>query len=220
MALTYSPMVTAMIQNAALGGLANVLAQLILAYRSGSAVSIDWVPVFQFLLFNVLSTPPNFLWQEFLESTFPAYPPPKTPHPKKSDDPSPPPTPAKLSIRNTFIKLALDQTVGSTVNTLLFSNYTHAVRSALHPVPRITNLFKAISFWTSPGAVDLTRVDWNAVWAASLDDFWPIVFAGWKLWPAVSLVNFSAIKTVEARNLVGATAGVFWGIYMSFVAAQ
>lgn len=213
-------MVTAMIQSAGLGGLANVLAQLIEAYRSGSPVSIDFVPVFQFLLFNLIATPPNFLWQDFLESTFPAYPAPPTPHPKKSDDPAPAPPLPKLSIRNTVIKLLLDQTVGAALNTLLFSTYMHSLHQALHPVPRITDIFKAISFWTSPGAVDLTRVDWLQVWQASLDEFWPIVVAGWKLWPVVSLVNFTAVKTVEGRNLVGALAGVGWGIYMSFVAAQ
>lgn len=94
------------------------------------------------------------------------------------------------------------------------------MRAALHPAPRITSLFKAITFWTSPGTVDLTRVNWDAVWAASLDEFWPILVAGWKLWPAVSLVNFSAVKTVQGRNLVGSLAGVVWGIYMSMISAQ
>ncbi|KAH7175547.1 hypothetical protein EDB81DRAFT_10219 [Dactylonectria macrodidyma] len=215
MSLEYSPMVTAMIQSAMLGGTANVLAQLISAYRTGSEVTIDWVPVFQFLLFNLISTPPNYLWQDFLESTFPSNPAP--PHPKKSDDP---PAPPKLSIRNTLIKLFLDQTVGATLNTLLFSNYVHALRLALHPVPRITSVFKAITYWTSPGTVDLARVNWDRVWAASLDEFWPILVAGWKLWPAVSLINFSAIKTVQGRNLVGSLAGVVWGIYMSMISAQ
>ncbi|KAK7408900.1 Protein transport protein yif1 [Neonectria punicea] len=215
MSLSYSPMVTAMIQSATLGGLANVLAQVISSYRTGSEVSIDWVPVFQFLLFNLISTPPNFIWQDFLESTFPAHPEP--PHPKKSDTPPPPP---KLSIRNTAIKLVLDQTVGAALNTLLFSTFTHSLRAALHPAPRITNLFKAITFWTSSGTVDLTRVDFDTVWAASLDEFWSILIAGWRLWPAVALINFSAVKTVQGRNLVGSLAGVVWGIYMSLLSAQ
>lgn len=48
----------------------------------------------------------------------------------------------------------------------------------------------------------------------------PLVVAGWKLWPAVSLVNFAAVKTVEGRNLVGALAGVVWGVYISLISAQ
>ncbi|KAM0561213.1 hypothetical protein ACHAPJ_003718 [Fusarium lateritium] len=217
MSLQYPPVVMATIQSAALGGIANILAQVITAYRAGTAITIDWVPVFQFLLFNVIATPPNFLWQDFLESSFPAHPPepsnPKDPKGSKKTQP-------KLSVRNTIIKFILDQTVGAAVNTLLFSTYVHALRSAIQPMPVITSLTKAIRFWTSPGTLDFDRVNWAAVWEASKADFAPLVFAGWKLWPAVSIVNFAAIKTVEGRNLVGALAGVVWGIYMSLIAAQ
>ncbi|KAF3350173.1 Spore wall maturation protein DIT1 [Verticillium dahliae VDG2] len=51
-------------------------------------------------------------------------------------------------------------------------------------------------------------------------EFVPIITAGWRLWPAVSLVNFAFVKTVPMRNLVGGLAGVGWGIYMSLFAAE
>lgn len=41
------------------------------------------------------------------------------------------------------------------------------------------------------------------------------MFAAAKLWPAVSLVNFTLVKSVQGRNLVGALAGVAWGVYIS-----
>ncbi|KAI8722056.1 hypothetical protein NCS52_00348600 [Fusarium sp. LHS14.1] len=207
-----SPMLVAALQNATLGAFANVLAQLITAYRTESDVTIDWIPVFQFLLFNLICTPPNFMWQDFLETTFPAHPKPKSPKEKN--------TKPKLSVRNTAIKFFLDQTVGAALNTLLFSTYVHSFRLALHPVPVITSLPKTVAFLTSPGALNFSRVDWPTVWAAAKDEFVPFVVAGWKLWPAVSLVNFAAIKTVEGRNLVGALAGVAWGVYVSLVSAQ
>lgn len=106
------------------------------------------------------------------------------------------------------------------MNTLLFSTYVHALRTAIHPVPVITSLPKAITYWTAPGTLNFDRVNWATVWEAAKADFAPLVYAGWKLWPAVSIVNFAAIKTVEGRNLMGALAGVVWGIYMSLVAAQ
>ncbi|KAM6523632.1 Protein transport protein yif1 [Fusarium solani] len=207
-----SPMLTAALQNATLGAFANVLAQLITAYRTESDVAIDWIPVFQFLLFNLICTPPNFMWQDFLETTFPAHPKPKSSKEKN--------TKPKLSVRNTAIKFLLDQTVGAALNTLLFSTYVHSFRLALHPVPVITSIPKTVVFLTSPGALNFSRVDWPTVWAAAQDEFVPFVVAGWKLWPAVSLVNFAAIKTVEGRNLVGALAGVAWGVYVSLVSAQ
>ncbi|GKU02025.1 integral membrane mpv17 pmp22 family [Fusarium langsethiae] len=217
MSLQYPPVIMATIQSAALGGIANVLAQVITAYRAGTDVVIDWVPVFQFLLFNIICTPPNFYWQDFLESTFPAHP----EEPSKSKDPKgAKKTQHKLSVRNTLIKFTLDQTVGAAANTLLFSTYVHALRSAIKDVPVITSLPKAITYWTSPRTIDFSRVNWAVVWEAAKADFAPLIYAGWKLWPAVSIVNFAAIKTVEGRNLVGALAGVAWGIYMSLIAAQ
>jgi hypothetical protein len=91
---------------------------------------------------------------------------------------------------------------------------------AIKDVPVITSLPKAVTYWTSARTIDFSRVNWAAVWEAAKADFAPLIYAGWKLWPAVSIVNFAAIKTVEGRNLVGALAGVVWGIYMSLIAAQ
>lgn len=74
-----------------------------------------------------------------------------------------------------------------------------------------------------PGAdksFDFARVDWGTVVAKSQDDFVPVMVAGWKLWPLVSLINFTMVKTIEGRSLVGGLAGVVWGIYMSLLASS
>lgn len=147
--------------------------------------------------------------QEYLESTFPAHPPPK-----KKDAPS-----AKLSVRNTLVKFALDQTLGATVNTLLFSVFIRSLRSAMSSAPRISSFLKAVAYWTGGRAIDFSRVDFSDVLDASVAEFAAIFCAGLKLWPLVSVVNFSLVKTVEGRNLVGALAGVAWGVYMSLVTA-
>jgi hypothetical protein len=60
-----------------------------------------------FVLFNFLSCPLNVLWQEYLEEQFPAY---TTDVDRKK----------RLSKTNTAKKFVLDQTLGATVNTLLF----------------------------------------------------------------------------------------------------
>lgn len=183
----------------------------------------------------MISTPPNFLWyvtalhvtnpnanpisicrQEFIEAMFPSHPEPAV-HPKKSDDPPPPPV---LSKRNTAIKFLLDTTFGAAVNTLLFSTFTRSLRMASSPAPRITNVSKAVSYWVSPDAVDFARVDFDAVWAEAKAEFWPLILAGYKLWPIVSLVNFSLVKSVQGRNLLGALAGVGWGVYICLFSAN
>ncbi|KKP05948.1 hypothetical protein THAR02_01987 [Trichoderma harzianum] len=209
-----SPIIQATLQSSLLAALSNILAQAITAYRNNEAVTIDWVPVFQYVLFAVVSTPPNFLWQDFLESTFPAHPsPPKPPSDSKKISPSSQPPP--LSLTNTILKFLLDQTIGAALNTLLFSTFTHSLRQAMVHAPRITNLPSAAKYWSSAGAVDFNRVDFGRVWAASKAEFWALMLAAAKLWPAVSLVNFTLVKSVQGRNLVGALAGVAWGVYIS-----
>ncbi|KAM3428979.1 hypothetical protein MY4824_008521 [Beauveria thailandica] len=211
-----SPIVAATIQSAGLGVLCSILAQCITAYRQEEPFLIDWIPVFQYLLFNVISTPPNFLWQELIENCFPSHPKPSA-RPKKTDDK---PAPPALSKRNTAIKFFLDQTVGAAVNTLLFSTFTRSLRMASAHAPRVTNVYKAVSYWASPGAVDLSLVDVHVVWAEAKEEFWPLVAAGYKLWPAVSLVNFTLVRSVQGRNLVGALAGLVWGIYVCLFSAN
>jgi hypothetical protein len=48
-------------------------------------------------------------------------------------------------------------------------------------------------------------------------EFWPIMFAGWKLWPLVSLCDFVLVKTVKMRVLVGNLAGFGWTVYLCLV---
>ncbi|KAH8121695.1 hypothetical protein ACSS6W_010649 [Trichoderma asperelloides] len=219
------PIVQATLQSSLLAAVSNILAQAITAYKKNEAVTIDWVPVFQFVLFAVVSTPPNFLWQDFLESTFPAHP---TPPPSKSSpgsskeknkdkdkSPSSSSSPPKLSLTNTIIKFVLDQTVGAALNTLLFSTFTRSLRYAMLHAPRITNLPAAAKYWSSPNAVDFRVVDFAVVWEEAKAEFWSLMIAAAKLWPAVSLINFTLVKSVQGRNLVGALAGVVWGVYVS-----
>ena len=96
----------------------------------------------------------------------------------------------------------------------------HAIRAAMPNAPRITNFTKATSYWIGPGAMNFHRVDARAALDAARAEFWPIYLAGLKLWPAVSLFNFSAVKTVEGRAAVGAAAGLVWGVYLSMVVAN
>jgi hypothetical protein len=206
------PIVAATLQSAFLGAISNVLAQFIAATRHNRNLSIDWIPVFQFLLYAIVNTPPNFLWQEFLESSFPSYP-------AQRRRPGEKPAPKKRSKRNTLIKFVLDQSIGAVVNTLLFSVFMRTLDAAMGNTPRIESIFDTIRYWVGPSAFDFSRVDFPAIWAAAQAEFWPILKAGWRLWPAVSLINFTLVDSVEGRNLVGSSAGVVWGIYMSFVAA-
>ncbi|KAG5943102.1 hypothetical protein E4U60_006923 [Claviceps pazoutovae] len=227
-----NPIFSATLQAALLGAISNILAQLIQSYRNQTTLEVDWIPVFQFLIFSIISTPPNFIWQDYLESTFPARIPPAATHPQKPSqktDPKSSPEQQQqqqqqqqqpLNIRNTLTKFILDQTLGATLNTLLFSLYIHSIHMAMPHAPRLTSFTKAASYWVSPEVIDFSAVDTRLVLQAALAEFWTIVFAGIKLWPAVSLVNYTLVRTVEGRSLVGCVAGLGWGVYMSMMAAK
>ena len=75
------------------------------------------MPIIHFVIFTLLNCPPNFLWQQYLEQRFPGYTGPSsvTKGEKRVA------VKKKLDVGNTIKKLALDQTVGATVNTVLFT---------------------------------------------------------------------------------------------------
>ena len=54
---------------------------------------------------------------------------------------------------------------------------------------------------------------------ANLDfkDTLPIMLAGARLWPLVSLISFSLVP-VEKRVVFGGAVGVVWGVYLSLIA--
>ncbi|KXJ94066.1 hypothetical protein Micbo1qcDRAFT_159035 [Microdochium bolleyi] len=251
-----SPIVGATRVAAVLAATSNLLAQTITSYQRDTPLVIDWVPVFQFVLWSIISTPPNFLWQDFLESTFPAYHASPTREAVLSASKAGGDADAaldsagkeaklvepRLNKANTVVKLLLDQTIGAAGNTILFSLFIHAVQAAMHRplgAPLSTpdqsvrfllsglfpSLFAAVIKSDSGKAVrarafDYSRVSWPATWARAQAEFVPIMVAGWKLWPLVSLINFTLIKTIEGRSLVGGLAGVVWGVYMSLLASK
>ena len=204
------------------------------SYLPSTTLTHTLLPTYLPAYLPTLSTKPNappWKRQEFLESSYPAYTVTTTSTSPTQEaiasasagdekaldreargghlvEPSTT-TSSKLSTKNTIAKMILDQTVGAAGNTFLFSVFIHSIQAAM-----------AGSGGGGGGAaIDYSRVDWIHVLARSRAEFFALVVAGWRLWPLVSLVNFTLIKTVEGRNLVGGLAGVVWGVYMSLVAA-
>ncbi|CAL3964336.1 unnamed protein product [Diplocarpon coronariae] len=195
-----SPIVRTAIQSCILNAISNLMAQTIKAYRNNTPLTINWTPVFQFVLFNAVNSPPNFLWQSFLESFFPSH------HLVPSDtamavaasniereldreENTDEILESKLSIKNTLIKFLLDQTIGAFMNTFLFSFAFAGFRGA--------------------GYTEAVQI--------ATEKFWPLMKAGWRLWPVVSIANYALVKSVQGRALMGSMAGMVWGIYLSLL---
>ncbi|KAH8907451.1 hypothetical protein BR93DRAFT_926491 [Coniochaeta sp. PMI_546] len=218
------PIVQVTLQSSVTGAVSNILAQVITAHQNNTPFTIDWVPVFQFFLFAIVSTPPNFLWQEFMEQTFPsAHPEPTNDaiaaaaaNDDKALDTAPALVEPKLNIRNTVIKTLLDQTVGAAVNTVMYSMFMHPLRAAMaHHMPGYEFVYAG-----GKGIFDYGAVDWEHAVATSKAEFWPLIKASWAFWPFVSVLNFAVIKDVPTRSLVGNLAGVAWGVYVSLFASH
>jgi protein Mpv17 len=102
-----SVVISSTIQAASLAGLSNFLAQIIQAYRTHQPLSLDYVTLLQFVVFSLLATPPNILWQEYLEAKFPA---------DVVDEKGI----KRLHKGHTAVKFILDQTLGAILNGYLF----------------------------------------------------------------------------------------------------
>ncbi|KAK5723282.1 hypothetical protein LTR15_004979 [Elasticomyces elasticus] len=243
-----SPIARASLTASILSGASNAIAQAITCYRSNpsiqatsdvptmittfaSALHNDFNPIdlFHFMLFSLLACPPNYLWQSWLEGRFPGYTAKlsSTQQEKLVDDvttgsstskdttngslkkrrgekdgamteKSTPTNPGKAAVKaekklnlvNTLIKFCLDQTLGAAVNTVLF-------------IAGIA-LLRGLSFDT---------IQQNVV-----EQFWPMIRAGQKLWPIVSVCQFTIVP-FEWRTLVGSTVGLFWGVLLSLMAS-
>ena len=149
-------------------------------------------------MYAVLTTPPNVLWQTYLESAFPGTR--KETTGEKTDEKTTE-VKAGLDVRNTVIKTLLDQSVGAGVNTLLFCVFM-AVWGVLVE---------------ASGTADQSL--YFAIAGSLSADFADLMVAGWKFWPLVSIGNFTLVQDIATRNLVGGLAGIVWGVYVNLFAA-
>ncbi|PHH73328.1 hypothetical protein CDD83_4773 [Cordyceps sp. RAO-2017] len=210
-----SPIAAATLQAAALATASNLCAQLLDAHRNqdapgGSSLlpfakhppppspGLDLRQLARFVALALLTTPPNYLWQQQLERVFPARPPPPPPRDIElravaaDDDDDVPRRPPPLSVRNTLAKWFVDCIVlGALANTLAFLLLMGLLKG--QPAPLI----------------------WRNVRTETV----PIIVAGYKIWPVASIVSFVFVP-VHRRIVFLSFVGLLWGIYLSLVAAR
>ena len=126
--------------------------------------TLDYKPILSFVLFTALSTPPNYLWQNLLESLFPGKhlsPAPSAISAASTNDEKELDAEEKLhsiveptlNLTNTIIKFVLDQTVGAAVNTVMF-----------------------VAFFAGLKGLNVEQVG-----QIVQQDFWGMIRAGWKV---------------------------------------
>ncbi|OJD25244.1 hypothetical protein ACJ73_03390 [Blastomyces percursus] len=168
----------------------------------------------RFVVCTLITTPFMVLWQDYLEATFPASPmsnssrPPAAMEAKGESTPNSDATTKEVphgvvhtnqpgrketqehiqknNTWNTISKILMDQTVGAAWSTALFIVTISA----------------------------LNGQDARAIQESLLRDFVPIIIAGLKLWPMVSVISFTMVPP-DKRVLTGNLFGMIWGIYLS-----
>ncbi|OJJ04766.1 hypothetical protein ASPVEDRAFT_54874 [Aspergillus versicolor CBS 583.65] len=189
------PIAKATLQAALISAGSNVLAQGITSYRNETPFELDSQALFQFTTSALILSPLTFLWLETLESRFPGFeqnePKPGTEKGKANVNVNEKEeqTP-KLNVKNTVAKIVVDQVVGGAWNTVAFIATIGLLRG----------------------------YDYEVIKDEITNNFWPFMLAGLKLWPFVSVLNFTVVPASQ-RLLVGNLFGVVWGVYLSLMAA-
>ncbi|THC99605.1 hypothetical protein EYZ11_000872 [Aspergillus tanneri] len=93
---------------------------------------------------------------------------------------------SKFNVKNIVAKVVIDQTVGGAWNTFL--------------------LISIMGF--------LRGQDYESIMGHVRNEFWPLLFAGMKLWSFVSIFNFTLVPA-DKRMLSGSLFSVVWAIYLS-----
>ncbi|CEI68440.1 hypothetical protein FVEN_g5401 [Fusarium venenatum] len=208
-----SPIVAATVQAAGLSTVSNIMAQMIEARQGNRPMSLDIIQLLRFVVLTLMTAPPNYHWQAFLERKFPAYPSGRRPNLDRLNDLEMQPgqdapelkegyeerlaqinkdREPKFSTRNTLTKWFVDCiTAGAIMNTIAFLI--------------IMGLLKG------QGG--------SQIWSNIKTETIPIIVAGYKIWPIASIISFTFIP-VHRRIVFLSFIGLLWGIYMSLVAAR
>ena len=140
----------------------------------------------------------------------------------------------KLDVKNTAIKFGLDQTLGAIFNNSAFLVAIRLMRggpleSCITALREVRSLVCLVAFGTivASSMVQfplphcesrrkqsiLARQSANTLFDAS-QELLPILFAGYRLWPLVSILNFTVVP-VERRVVVGSLVGLGWGVFLA-----
>ncbi|KPM42958.1 hypothetical protein AK830_g3644 [Neonectria ditissima] len=196
---------------------ANLVVQLLMRWNDASSRAwLDWQQVGEFALYGLMGSQVGNVIQFLLEDWFPTRNAPvggllpdtlghvrqleekKT---KADDDKASHEPPQSwrayfrigddVSYRNVLAKLVLDQTLGLFISGCIFLTCTNFMR-----VPQL------------PMVLDVIRAR-----------IWPLIKAGWHIWPLVAVCNFLWVP-VRSRVLVAVCVGFGWSIFLSVFAMR
>lgn len=181
-------LITVTIQSAILKSAANIAAQALSQQGTETAPKIDWARIFGFAIFGLVSAPLVSIWQRALEETFPTQNGAIDPRSPHGRSYTQPNQKYQVNWLNVILKLLLDQTIGLAFTNIIFITCTTGAK--LQSTSLLSHEIKT----RLPG----------------------ILKAGWRIWPAVSFINFLWVPW-QWRVVVTSVVGFGWNIVLSFL---
>ncbi|PLB49394.1 putative integral membrane protein, Mpv17/PMP22 family [Aspergillus steynii IBT 23096] len=178
--------VKASLQSTLINAGSNILAQGIQAHQNQRPFELDRQALWLFTTCAFLMSPLTFLWLEGLESALPGSYEEKSAPKSKTEKGKDQKPRSRLNVKNIAAKVVIDQTIGGAYNTFLLIALMGYLRGE----------------------------DYGTIMEQVNNEFWPLLFAGMKLWTFVSILNFTVVPT-DKRMLSGSLFSVVWAIYLS-----
>lgn len=188
--------------------------------------SLDILQLLRFVLLTLLTAPPNYHWQQFLERQFPAYIAAQQPQYQSIElqrieegsqlgtsqaEQAPHGARESFSLRNTLTKWFIDcMTAGAILNTVAFLVIMGILKG--HSFAAVWQSLIDVSFPVGIHSGRRRKTD-------KLKETIPIIVAGYRIWPIASIISFSVVP-VSKRIVFLSFVGFIWGIYLSLLAAR
>ncbi|KAF1809474.1 hypothetical protein P152DRAFT_509214 [Eremomyces bilateralis CBS 781.70] len=231
-----SPIVTATIQATTLASLSNALAQSIQLYQGDKPNGFSPIELLRFSALQIVCAPPNYLWQQWLERTFPAYAPSR-------------PFSSLFSRRSSGTESEKPGVGGRNHSPAInrekekdlelgdkrpHSPHRRTSPSSVDAGERKLNLRNTMTKWfidcITLGAVVNTVLflvlmgimkgyTTEKIYGMAWSETVPIIVAGYRVWPIASIISFSCVP-VEKRIVFLSAVGLAWGVYMSLVGSK
>ncbi|KAI1103757.1 hypothetical protein F4804DRAFT_309125 [Jackrogersella minutella] len=193
-----SQMTKATLAAAGLSSASNILAQFLEAYRDSSPFVFNITKFLQFVTVTFITAPPNYMWQQLLERSFPAYE-------------------RKVTTGDVEKQVADGEDAGIRGNSGQKLNWRNTFAKWFIDCITLGAIFNTVAFFVLMGIMKRQSIDQVRLNIST--ETIPVIVAGYKIWPFASIISFSCVP-VERRIVFLNFVGLLWGIYMSLVASR
>ncbi|KAG8629058.1 hypothetical protein KVT40_002923 [Elsinoe batatas] len=199
-----SPIVTATVQSTCIACASNVMAQVLDHWNKNDPFTFSLGDFLRFMFLNIIVAPPNFIWQGWLERTFPARKAIPSSHRASPEE-------IELGEADGFIEKRGDQEQRE------YFSWANTFKKWFVDCMTAGAIMNTIAFLVIMGLMKHKSLP--EIGQAVRKDTIPIIVAGYKIWPIASVISFTFVP-VEKRIVFLSFVGFLWGIYLSLVAAR